>query len=53
MAKAWFKASMEYSPSGKRIIVAMEYTLMVYSPYGKGMVLWKILLQSANGHGKR
>ena len=53
MAKAWFKASMECSPSGKGIIVPMEYTPIVYNPYGKGMVLWKILLQMANDHGKR
>ena len=28
-------------------------SLMVYSPLGKGMVLWKILFQNRNGHGKR
>ena len=29
----------------------MEYTLMVYSPNGKGMVLWKIVFRNGNGHG--
>ena len=31
----------------------MEYSPMVYSPNGKGMVLWKITFGSANRHGKR
>ena len=34
-------------------LASMEYTPMVYSPNGKGMVLWKILFWSGNGHGKR
>ena len=31
----------------------MEYTLKVYSPKGKGMLLRKIVFQSGNRHGKR
>ena len=30
----------------------MEYTLMVYSPLGKGIVLSKIVFRSGNRHGK-
>ena len=51
MEKALFSAPMEYSPSGKGIMASVEYTLKIYSPGGKGMVLWKI--QSDNSHGKR
>ena len=43
---------MEYSPNGKRIMAPMEYTLMVYSSNGKGMVLYNILFWSGNGHSK-
>ena len=39
MEKAWFMAPMEYIPNGKGIIVPIEYTLTVFSPNGKGMVL--------------
>ena len=38
MEKAWFMAPMEFSPNGKGIAAPMEYTLMVYSPNGKGKV---------------
>ena len=44
MEKAWFTAPMEYGPSRNSIMAPMEYTPLVYSPSGKGMVLWKILL---------
>ena len=30
---------MVYGPDGKDIMAPIEYTLMVYSPNGKGMVL--------------
>ena len=53
MEKAWFIAPMEYSPNGKDIMVPMEYTLTVYSPNGKSMVLWKTVLPSSNRQGKR
>ena len=53
MEKTWFMAPMEYSPMEKDIMAQMEYTLMVYSPNGKGMVLWKIVFRSGNRHGKR
>ena len=53
MEKAWFMFPMEYILNGKGIIVPIEYTLTVYSPNGKGMVLWKIIFGSGNGHGKR
>ena len=53
MEKAWFMASMEYSPNGGGIIAPMEYTPIVYSPNGKDMLLWKILFWSGNDHGKR
>ena len=43
MEKTWFMAPMEYSPSGKDIMAPMNYTLVVNSPNGKGMVLWKIV----------
>ena len=43
MEKAWFMAPMEYSPFGRDIMVPMDYTPMVNSPNGKGMVLWKIV----------
>ena len=39
MEKAWFMAPVEFSPDGKSITAPMEYTLMVYSPNGKGKVL--------------
>ena len=51
--KAWFMAPMEYSPNGKCIMAPMEYTLKVYSPKGKGMLLRRIVFQSGNSHGKR
>ena len=46
-------AQMEYSPNGKSIMAPMEHTPMVYSLNEKGMVLWKILSRSGDGHGKR
>ena len=53
MEIAWFMVPVEYIPNGKGIIIPIEYTLMVYSPNGKVMVLWKIVFQSGNGLGKR
>ena len=53
MKKAWFMARMEYNPNGKSIMVPMEYNNMVYSPNGKGAVLWKTLFRNRNGRGKR
>ena len=53
MEKAWYLASMEYSPNGKSIIAPMKHTPMIYNFNEKGMILWKILFQSGNGHGKR
>ena len=44
---------MENSPNVKGIMASMKYTTMIYSPNGKSMVLWKILFESDNGHGKR
>ena len=49
----WFMVPVEYIPNGKGIIIPIEYTLMVYSPNGKVMVLWKIVFQSGNGLGKK
>ena len=39
MKKAGFTAPMEYGPSRNNIMAPMEYTPLVYSPSGKGMVL--------------
>ena len=39
MEKAWSMALMEYNPNGKGVMAPIEYTLMVYSPSEKGMVL--------------
>ena len=52
------RKSMVYGPNGiypqqKGIMVPIEYALMVYSPNRKGMVLWKIVFRSDNGHGQR
>ena len=44
---------MVYGPNGECIMAPMEYTLKVYSPKGKGMLLRKIVFQSGNRHGKR
>ena len=41
------RKGMIYCPNGKDIMVSMEYTLIIYSPNGKTMVLWN------NRHGKR
>ena len=40
MEKAWFMA-----PNGKGIMASMEYSLITYSPNGRGMVLWNIVFQ--------
>ena len=40
-------------PNGKGIMASLEYTLMIYSPNGKGMGLWNIVFPSGNRHGKR
>ena len=40
MQKAWLMA-----PNGKRIMASMEYSLITYSPNGRGMVLWNIVFQ--------
>ena len=37
--KAKFMMQMEYSPNGKGIMALREYSLVVYIPNGKGMVL--------------
>ena len=39
MEKAWFLAPMKYSLNEKNIMEPKEYTPMLYSPKGKGMVL--------------
>ena len=63
MEKTWFKHSpngkdmvygaIEYKPNGKSITDPMEYTLIVYSPIGKGMDFRKIVFRSSNCHDKR
>ena len=50
---AWFMAPMEYNRQRKDIMTPMENTLMVYSPNGKGVVLWKIPFRSVNRHCER
>ena len=30
---------MVYAPNGKRIMASLEYTLIIYTPSGKGMAL--------------
>ena len=52
MEKAWFMASMEYSPNWKDIMTPIDYTPMVNSPYEKDMVSWKIVFLSGNHRGK-
>ena len=37
--KAWFSAPVKCHSNGKDIMAPMEYTLMVYSTIGKGMIL--------------
>ena len=44
---------MEYNPNGKDISALMEYTVIVYSPYGKGIGFMKNVLRSGNRHGNR
>ena len=46
-------APMEYSPNGKYVMAPMEYIPKFNSPDGKGMILWKIIFGSGNGHVKR
>ena len=46
-------APVEYSPKGKSIMAPMKHTPMIYNLNEKGMVLWKILFRSSNGHGER
>ena len=41
---------MVYEPNGKDIMVPVENILMIYSPNRKGMILWKIVFRSGNGH---
>ena len=53
MEKAQFLAPVEYSPNGKSIMAPMKHTPMIYNLNEKGMVLWKILFRSSNGHGER
>ena len=43
---------MVYGSNGKGIMASLEYTLIIYSPSGKGMVLWNVF-PSGNRHGKR
>ena len=42
---------MVYDPKEKDIMVPVENTLMIYSPNRKGIILWKIVFRSGNGHG--
>ena len=44
---------MVYGPNGKGIMASMEYTLIIYIPNGKRMVLWNIVSPSGDRHGKR
>ena len=44
---------MVYDPKRKDIMVPVENTLIIYSPYRKGMNLWKIVFRSGNGHGHK
>ena len=44
---------MVYGPNRKGIMASLEYTLIIYSPNGKGMVLQNNVFPSANRHGKR
>ena len=44
---------MVYGLNGKRIMVSMEFTLIIYSPNEKGMVLWNIVSPSGDRHGER
>ena len=46
---------MVYWPKGKDIMPSMKrrYTIMVYSPNEREMVLWKVAFRSGNCHGKR
>ena len=55
MKKPWFMVPIEYSPNEKSIMAPMKYTLMVYIPNGKDMVLWNIAFWSGNRwkNGKR
>ena len=36
---------MAYGHNGKGIMASMEYSLIIYSPNGRGMVLWDIVFQ--------
>ena len=38
--------SMVYGPNGKGIMALIEYTLIIYGPSGKSMVLWNIIFPS-------
>ena len=44
---------MVYGLNGKKIMASMEYTLIIYSPNGKGMVLRNIVFPSGYRHFKR
>ena len=37
----------------KGIMTSMKYTFIIYSPNGKGMVLWNIVFPSGNGDDKK
>ena len=37
----------------KELYPLMEYKPMVYNPNENGMVSWKIIFGSGNGHGNR
>ena len=43
----------KYSPNGKGIMIPMKYTLIIYSPNGNDMVLWKNAFGIDNRHGKK
>ena len=43
----------KYSPNGKGIMTPMKYILIIYSPNGNHMVLWKNAFGIDNRHGKK
>ena len=47
------RKGMVYGPNGKGIIASLEYTLIIYSPNRKDMVLQNNVFLSGNRHGKR
>ena len=44
----------KHSPNGEGMVeTPTEYTLIVYSPNEKGMMLWNIVSWGGNHYGKR